>query len=97
MSEFMTTMYIFVLACFIGYWVIWNVTSALHTPLISLTNAISGVVIVGAIMIASFGELTPTLEAIGFFAVMLASINIFGGFLITHRMLQMFKVKNDKG
>lgn len=93
MSDFMSTIYIFVLACFIGYWVIWNVTSALHTPLISLTNAISGVVIVGAIMIASFGEVTPTMEVIGFFAVMLASINIFGGFFITHRMLEMFKVK----
>ncbi len=97
MSDFMSTMYIFVLACFIGYWVIWNVTSALHTPLISLTNAISGVVIVGAIMMASFGEMTPTMEVIGFFAVMLASINIFGGFFITHRMLEMFKVKKGKG
>lgn len=94
MSELMTAMYIFVLACFIGYWVIWSVTSALHTPLISLTNAISGVVIVGAIMMASFGEVTRTIEIVGFFAVMFASINIFGGFIITQRMLQMFKTKN---
>lgn len=97
MSEFMTIMYIFVLACFIGYWVIWNVTSALHTPLISLTNAISGVVVVGAIMMATFGEIDNTTRIIGFFAVMLASINIFGGFLITHRMLKMFQVKNKRG
>lgn len=94
MSELMTTLYIFVLACFIGYWVIWNVTSALHTPLISLTNAVSGVVIVAAISMAGFGEVSPVIKIIGFFAVMLASINIIGGFLITHRMLQMFKIKN---
>lgn len=90
MSDSMVALYVFVLAGFIGYWVIWNVTSSLHTPLISLTNAISGVVIVGAILLAGFeGGLIG--EIIGFFAVMLASINIFGGFTVTQRMLVMFK------
>jgi len=95
MSESMIAVYVFVLACFIGYWVIWNVTPALHTPLISLTNAISGVVIVGAILLAGFGELSGTGEIVGFLAVTLASINIFGGFIVTQRMLEMFKVRKS--
>ncbi len=95
MSEPMVVLYIFVLACFIGYWVIWGVTPSLHTPLISLTNAISGIIIVGAILVAGFDG-TPHTEALGFVAVLLASINIFGGFVVTHRMLAMFKKKRDR-
>ena len=93
MSEPMVALYIFVLACFIGYWVIWGVTPSLHTPLISLTNAISGIIIVGAILVAGFGDGGVTAEVLGFFAVLLASINIFGGFVVTQRMLAMFKKK----
>ena len=93
MSETMVALYIFVLACFIGYWVIWNVTSSLHTPLISLTNAISGIIIVGALLVAGFDEMGLVGAVIGFCAVLLASINIVGGFLVTQRMLQMFKKK----
>jgi NAD(P) transhydrogenase subunit alpha len=94
MSETMLGIYVFVLACFVGYHVIWGVTPALHTPLMAVTNAISAIVVVGAILVAgassdSFG----VLEAIGFFAVLLASINIFGGFVVTNRMLSMFKKK----
>ena len=93
MSEPMVALYVFVLACFIGYWVIWNVTPSLHTPLISLTNAISGIIIVGALLVAGFEEMGVVGAAIGFCAVLLASINIFGGFLVTQRMLEMFKKK----
>jgi NAD(P) transhydrogenase subunit alpha len=93
MSEPLIALYIFVLACFVGYWVIWGVTPSLHTPLISLTNAISGIIIVGAILIAGFENAGPAAEAIGFVAVLLASINIFGGFVVTSRMLAMFKKK----
>ncbi len=99
MSEPMVVLYVFVLACFIGYWVIWGVTPSLHTPLISLTNAISGIIIVGAILVAGasdgHGDSTLT-EIIGFLAVLLASINIFGGFVVTQRMLAMFKKKRDR-
>jgi H+-translocating NAD(P) transhydrogenase subunit alpha len=84
---------VFVLACFVGYWVIWGVTPSLHTPLISLTNAISGIVIVGAILVAGFEGTEGVAEGIGFVAVLLASINIFGGFIVTQRMLAMFKKK----
>ncbi|MEE8513378.1 MAG: proton-translocating transhydrogenase family protein [Gammaproteobacteria bacterium] len=97
MSELMVALYVFVLACFIGYWVIWNVTSSLHTPLISLTNAISGIIIVGALLVAGFDEMGMVGAVIGFCAVLLASINIFGGFLVTQRMLRMFKKKKKAG
>jgi NAD(P) transhydrogenase subunit alpha len=90
MSESIVVLYIFVLACFIGYWVIWGVTPSLHTPLIALTNAISGIIIVGALLIAG-GNGGGVAEAIGFVAVLLASINIFGGFVVTQRMLAMFR------
>jgi NAD(P) transhydrogenase subunit alpha len=90
MSESLMMLYIFVLACFIGYWVIWGVTPSLHTPLIALTNAISGIIIVGAVLIAG-GDAGPGATAVGFVAVLLASINIFGGFVVTHRMLAMFR------
>ncbi len=93
MTEAMVALYVFVLACFVGYWVVWGVTPSLHTPLISLTNAISGIVVVGAILVAGFGDGRPVTEALGFVAVLLASINIFGGFAVTNRMLAMFRKK----
>jgi NAD(P) transhydrogenase subunit alpha len=89
----MFTIYVFVLACFVGYWVIWGVTPSLHTPLISLTNAISGIIVVGAILVAGFASGSAWVEALGFLAVALASINIFGGFVVTTRMLEMFRKK----
>ena len=94
MSETMLGVYVFVLSCFVGYHVIWGVTPALHTPLMAVTNAISAIVIVGAIFVSgSAGSGFGVLEAIGFFAVLLASINIFGGFVVTNRILSMFKKK----
>lgn len=88
----MIAVYVFVLSCFIGYHVIWGVTPALHTPLMAVTNAISAIVIVGAILVAGAGpESSTTVQVIGFLAVFLASINIFGGFIVTNRMLAMFK------
>lgn len=95
MPDTLVALYIFVLACFIGYWVIWGVTPSLHTPLVALTNAISGIVIVGALLVAGLETAGTTAEIIGFFAVLLASINVFGGFLVTNRMLSMFR-KNKK-
>ena len=82
----------FVLACFIGYYVVWNVTPALHSPLMSLTNAISSVIIVGAMLAAGLA-LTGLSSGFGFLAVTLASVNIFGVFVVTQRMLQMFRKK----
>jgi len=83
---------VFVLACFVGYYVVWRVTPALHSPLMSVTNAVSSVIIVGALIAAG-----PTgfnfSKVMGFLAVILASVNIFGGFIVTQRMLQMFKKK----
>lgn len=94
MTASIIAIYIFVLACFVGYYVVWGVTPSLHTPLISLTNAISGVIIVGAILVAGFGDTAGAwAEWLGFLAVTLASINIFGGFVVTQRMLAMFKRK----
>lgn len=94
MSEGMVGLYVFVLSCFVGYHVIWGVTPALHTPLMAVTNAISAIVIVGAILVAgSAGTSFGVLEGVGFLAVVLASINIFGGFTVTKRMLAMFKQK----
>ncbi len=86
-------LYVFVLACFVGYWVIWDVTPSLHTPLISLTNAISGIVVVGAILVAVADDMDPAAGMLGLFAVLLAAINIFGGFVVTWRMLAMFRGK----
>lgn len=83
---------VFVLACFVGYYVVWRVTPALHTPLMSVTNAISGIIIVGAI-VALGPEGFGLSHVLGFFAVILASVNIFGGFMVTQRMLEMFKKK----
>lgn len=90
----MLGLYVFVLSCFVGYHVIWGVTPALHTPLMAVTNAISAIVVVGAILVAGSGSSDVGLiEIIGFFAVFLAAINIFGGFVVTNRMLAMFKKK----
>ncbi len=89
-----TNLTVFVLAVFVGYHVVWNVTPALHTPLMSVTNAISSVIIVGAILAAGAGGgLGATLGAA---AVVLVAINTFGGFLVTERMLEMFKKKEPK-
>lgn len=95
MSPTMIALYVFVLSCFVGYHVIWGVTPALHTPLMAVTNAISAIVVVGAILVAgrSGDEVSHWVQFIGFFAVFLASINIFGGFVVTNRMLAMFKKK----
>jgi len=83
---------IFVLAVFVGYYVVWHVTPALHSPLMSVTNAISSVIIVGALIAAGPADMNPS-KVFGFIAVVLASVNIFGGFIVTQRMLQMFKKK----
>ena len=84
---------IFVLAIFVGYYVVWSVTPALHTPLMSVTNAISSVIIVGALIAAGPEDINLS-KILGFIAIILASINIFGGFVVTQRMLSMFKKKN---
>ena len=86
---------VFVLAIFVGYHVVWNVTPALHTPLMSVTNAISSVIIVGAILAAGPAEIDFG-SAIGALAVGLAAVNVAGGFLVTQRMLEMFKKKEPK-
>lgn len=88
---FMGLFTVFVLACFVGYYVVWRVTPALHSPLMAVTNAVSSVIIVGALIAASTDVFASKL--LGFLAVILASINIFGGFLVTQRMLAMFKKK----
>ena len=84
---------VFVLAVVVGYHVVWNVTPALHTPLMAVTNAISGIIIVGA-MLAAGPEKLDAGTALGFVAVTLAAVNVFGGFLVTQRMLDMFKKKS---
>jgi len=88
-----TGLTVFVLACFVGYHVVWRVTPALHSPLMGITNAISSVVIVGAIMAAGAASESTFSNFLGFLAVVFASVNIFGGFIITKRMLHMFKKK----
>jgi NAD(P) transhydrogenase subunit alpha len=91
-SFFLMGLTVFVLACFVGYYVVWRVTPALHSPLMGITNAISSVIIVGALIAAGPIEMNFS-KLMGFFAVILASINIFGGFIVTQRMLHMFKKK----
>jgi proton-translocating NAD(P)+ transhydrogenase subunit alpha len=81
---------IFLMACFVGYYVVWNVTPALHSPLMSVTNAISSVIVVGAMLATGLGT-NGWAVAFGFLAVTLASVNIFGGFVVTQRMLSMFR------
>lgn len=91
-TTFLSLFTIFVLACFIGYFVVWSVTPALHSPLMGVTNAISSVIIVGGILAAGPVDLDFS-KVMGFLAVTLASVNIFGGFIVTQRMLSMFKKK----
>ena len=86
---------VFILACIIGYYVVWSVTPSLHSPLMSVTNAISSVIIVGAILAAGSIDLSIA-KIFGLIAVVLASVNIFGGFIVTYRMLSMFKTKTTK-
>ncbi|MCW5633225.1 MAG: NAD(P) transhydrogenase subunit alpha [Rubrivivax sp.] len=86
---------IFVLAIYVGYHVVWNVTPALHTPLMAVTNAISAIVVVGAMLAAAL-TVGPVGKVMGVLAVALAGVNIFGGFLVTRRMLEMFKKKDKK-
>ncbi len=88
-----TGLTVFVLACFVGYHVVWRVTPALHSPLMALTNAISSVIIVGAVIATGAASSSGFANFLGFIAVILASVNIFGGFIITKRMLHMFKKK----
>jgi NAD(P) transhydrogenase subunit alpha len=94
-SPTLINLIIFVLAIYVGYHVVWNVTPALHTPLMAVTNAISAIVIVGAMLAAALTE-TPWGKVMGVAAVALAAVNVFGGFLVTRRMLEMFKKKERK-
>jgi NAD(P) transhydrogenase subunit alpha len=89
---FVSLLTIFALACFIGYYVVWRVTPALHSPLMAVTNAVSSVIIVGALLAAGLRGLGAA-QLFGAIAVALAAVNIFGGFIVTHRMLSMFKKK----
>ena len=91
-EPFVYLLAVFLMACFVGYYVVWNVTPALHSPLMAVTNAISSVIIVGAMLATGLGT-SGWSVAFGFIAVTLASVNIFGGFLVTQRMLSMFKSK----
>jgi len=95
-DPFIFRLSIFILSIFIGYYVVWSVTPSLHTPLMSVTNAISSVIIVGAIIAAlasNTENVFTTSSLFGYFAIVLAAINIFGGFLVTQRMLAMYKKK----
>ena len=91
-DPFLFLLTIFLLACFVGYYVVWNVTPALHSPLMGVTNAVSSVIVVGAILATGLGE-SLAARAFGFIAAMLAAVNIFGGFIVTRRMLAMFSGK----
>ena len=98
-DPFVFRLSIFILSIFVGYYVVWSVTPSLHTPLMSVTNAISSVIIVGAIIAAGNLSADVGLELsniFGFVAILLAAINIFGGFLVTQRMLQMYRKKKKK-
>ncbi len=95
-DPFIFRLSIFILSIFVGYYVVWSVTPSLHTPLMSVTNAISSVIIVGAIIAALASSAENIFEIsniFGFLAIILAAVNIFGGFLVTQRMLQMYKKK----
>jgi len=89
-ESFLTHFTVFVLACFIGWQVIWNVTASLHTPLMSVTNAISGIIVIGALLHLARAE-GAAVGIMAFVAVLIATINIAGGFRVTHRMLKMFR------
>ena len=97
-DPFVFRLSIFVLAVFVGYYVVWSVTPALHTPLMSVTNAISSVIVVGALLAVGVALVDDTgtwwSRAFGFIALIFASVNIFGGFLVTQRMLGMYKKKD---
>lgn len=99
-DPFVFRLAIFALSIFVGYYVVWSVTPALHTPLMSVTNAISSVIVVGALIAVAGGavnamtEASPLSQGLGFFALVLASVNIFGGFLVTQRMLAMYRKKS---
>ena len=98
-DPFVFRLSIFILSIFVGYYVVWSVTPSLHTPLMSVTNAISSVIIVGAIIAALAGNNERTFivaSIFGFLAIILAAVNIFGGFLVTQRMLAMYKKKKKK-
>lgn len=92
-ANFISQLSIFVLAIFVGYYVVWSVTPALHTPLMAVTNAISSVIIVGALIAVGPADMSLA-KVLGFIAMVLAAINIFGGFTVTQRMLAMYKKKN---
>src|SRR5258707_8746843 len=94
-TPFVFELTVFALAVFVGYYVVWRVTPALHSPLMSVTNAVSSVIIVGALIAAGPPGFSLA-KVMGFIAVILASVNIFGGFIVTQRMLQMFKKKTAK-
>jgi len=103
-DPFVFRLSIFVLAIFVGYYVVWSVTPALHTPLMSVTNAISSVIVVGALLAVAVElgeganeEAALISKILGFVALVLASVNIFGGFLVTQRMLGMYKKKEPEG
>jgi NAD(P) transhydrogenase subunit alpha len=91
-EPFIALFAVFLMACFVGYYVVWNVTPALHSPLMAVTNAISSVIVVGAMLATGFA-FNGVSMAFGFLAVLLASVNIFGGFLVTQRMLSMFQAR----
>lgn len=93
--DFISILSIFVLACFVGYYVVWSVTPALHTPLMAVTNAISSVIVVGA-LIAAAESSAPLAKYLGLAGIVFAAVNIFGGFAVTERMLAMYKKKERK-
>jgi len=98
-SPFIYQLMVFVIAIFVGYYVVWSVTPALHTPLMSVTNAISSVIVVGALLAAGVALIATgsgLAKVFGFLALVMASVNIFGGFLVTQRMLGMYKKKEPK-
>ena len=98
-SPFVYQLMVFVMAIFVGYYVVWSVTPALHTPLMSVTNAISSVIVVGALLavgISLIGDSSVLSKVFGFLALVMASVNIFGGFMVTQRMLAMYKKKEPK-
>ena len=94
-QPFIFLLAIFLMACFVGYYVVWNVTPALHSPLMGVTNAISSVIVVGAMLAVGLSD-NGWAQALGFLAVLLASVNIFGGFVVTQRMLAMFQTNKPR-
>ncbi len=94
-EPFVFLLAVFLMACFVGYYVVWNVTPALHSPLMAVTNAISSVIVVGAMLATGLAQ-SGWARAFGFIAVTLAGVNIFGGFLVTQRMLSMFRPRERK-